>query len=73
MKRVLSVLAASLFMFALALPTLARDRTATTPPTKSIAAASTAKVERKTEAKAHVKDHTVNKSHHHRKNEEPKA
>ena len=39
MKRVLSVLAASLFMFALALPTLALDKTATAPSTKSIATA----------------------------------
>lgn len=74
MKRVLSVLPASLFIFAMALPTLALDKTATPPSTRSVATTSTAKVEGKTEAKDHVnKSHTVNKSHHHRKNEERKA
>ena len=68
MKRILSVLAASLFMFAFALPTLALDKTATAPSTKSSASSSTAKVERKTAAKDHVnKNQTVNKSFHQKK------
>jgi hypothetical protein len=72
MKRVLSVLAGLLFVCAFSLPTLALEKPAARS-TKSVATASTAKVAGKTVAKAHVKNHTVDRSHREMKNEKRKG
>jgi hypothetical protein len=64
MKRFLALINAIVFVMAIALPALAQNSTAPSPPAKNKAAASSAMNQGKNEAKTAVKHHPSGKAEH---------